>query len=179
MVDFSMLFFCRGGWFLFYKIHGAAGSLLSIFYNIIRVRTQSKVMENGVISALKGELRRNILLCKYNAKLDAHAYAPFVHFRTDVISKVAFEDNYKYKRLKDFRDKLEWYSLSLVHVNELIDDYRLLIPLTEKQGPNERDNLRNSIASICKGNKIEGIGPEGFIILDNFMESLSKYLDKI
>ena len=158
---------------------GAVGSLLSIFYNFIRDRAQFKVAENGVISALKGELRRNILLCKYNAKLDVHAYAPFVHFRTDVISKVALEDNYKYKRLVGFLDKLEWYSLSLVHVNELIDVYRLLIPLTEKQGPNERDNLRNSIASICKGNKIEGIGPEGFIVLNSFIDSLSSYLEEI
>ena len=158
---------------------GAAGSLLSIFYNVIRDRSKSKFQENSVISSLKGELRRNILLCKYNSRLDVHAYAPFVHFRTDVISRVAFEDNYKYKRLKDCLDELEWYSLSLVHVNELIDDYRLLIPLTEKQGPNERDNLRNSITSICKGNKIEGIGPEGFIILDAFMESLSSYLDEV
>lgn len=85
-----------------------------------------------------------------------------------------------YPLLADLLHELEWYTLGIIHVNEMIDIYRLLLPPAglSSDAQNRRDDLRNQIAGLCEGRlKLEGVGSENFIILPNFIEAISEKVD--
>lgn len=162
---------------------GLAGSALAILFNLWNAKQIATAKERGMIAALAAELRRSSLLCSHNAKLQAYSIAPFIHFPTIAARNAAFEERHSYPRLASIIQDLEYYTLGVMQVNEMIDQYRLLIPsydTARHQPTKDRDDLRNQIAAICKGDfKLEGIGPENFLVLPRFIEVVAKKVESL
>ena len=158
---------------------GLAGSGLTAYINAQNAKSISRAKESGTIAALTGELRRAALMCKHNAKLHSDIVAPFIHFPTTAAVNATFEERHSYPRLAHLQQELEWYTLAIIQMNELIDLYRLLLPSVIRQGPattdteERRDRVRNDIVSKCNGSgKLEGVGPDDTIVLPTFIEHL-------
>lgn len=154
---------------------GAAGTLITILYNVLKEKIKATAREKGIITALAGEVNRNRLLCIHNASLQHLSIAPFVHFPVSVASLVTFEERNGFPKLKSLNKNLEWYTLALYHMNEQIDTYRILLVPTGRppsETGDERDSLRNHIVSICSGNVIKGIGPNDEIVLTKLIDEI-------
>jgi len=165
---------------------GLAGAALTILYNHAASRQAARAKESGAIASLAGELIRSRLLCEHNAKLRGNATAPFIRFPTAVSENVTFGERYAYPRVQRLQSKLEAYTLAAMHVNQLIDLHHQLWSSTEapssvtKGAPGRREELRFQIADICSGQiTLDGVGPEGFVVLPTFIDVISKELEKI
>jgi hypothetical protein len=162
---------------------GLAGSVLTILFNFWNAKRIATAKEKGMIETIAAELRASNLLCAHNAKLQAYSIAPFIHFPTIAACNVAFEERHSYPRLASIIQDIEYYTLGVMQVNEMIDQYRLLIysyDTSLQQHGKDRDDLRNQIAAICKGDsKLEGTGPENFLILPTFIEVLAKRVESL
>ena len=138
--------------------------------------------QNGALAALKGELRRNQLLCNYNKSLQGLSTAPFIHFPTVTAIHVTFEERHSYPKLAAVQDKLEHYVLGIIQVNELIDLYHSTMPAVGQSGyhqlKGDRDGLKNKIAAICDGSqKLEGLTTDNAIALPALIEELSSIVE--
>jgi len=160
-------------WLLSLLGGGLFGSIVSILFNVWNTNRNALRKEKGMIASLEAELRRSDLLCKHNAQLQGSKIAPFIHFPTIAAINVAFEERHSYPRTASIDKEIEYYTLAVMQINEMIDLYQSLITAHEDP-PIEQDNLRNSIASICQGNsKLLGIGHQGFLVLPQYISSLS------
>ncbi len=163
---------------------GLAGSGLTAFLNWRNSRRTAIAKENGAIAALAGEIRRSTLLCQHNAKLRALSTAPFIHFPIIAAVNVAFQERHSYPRLSTLQHELELYVLGITHVNEMIDLYHSMVPAVDAPGHHhlreDRDDLRNQIASICDGTlKLNEIAPESPLVLPTFIEHLSQSVENL
>jgi hypothetical protein len=161
---------------------GLAGSILTIIYNCINTKIKYTQRGKIIISALLGELNRSKLLCDYNAKQGNVSTATFIHYPSIAAIRATFEDRCAYKKLDPIIKNLEYYTLALLQLNELIDQYRLLFTIESKGSTGGpififKDELRNKIASICLGEtKIEGTGVDGFL---EFPETINILIAKL
>lgn len=162
---------------------GLAGSALAILFNLWNASRMTRSKEVSLLEALHGELQRSRLLCDHNAKLQAHRTAVFIRFPAIGATKATFEERHSYPSLASVIKQLEYYTLAVLQVNEMIDQYRLLI--AEEGAPGyhiaaDRDNLRNQIAGICAGSvDLKGTGPENFLRLPTFIDLVSSKVARI
>ncbi|HLC03118.1 MAG TPA: hypothetical protein VJK02_08790 [Anaerolineales bacterium] len=156
---------------------GLAGSALSIAFQKSTARRLMREKEASLISALRGELERGRLLCQYNAKLQSEQVATFISFPTIAAIRATFEERHSFPKLAPFIKNLEYYTLAILQLNQMIEHYTLLTTLGGAPGyhvSDPRDDLRNQICSICDGTgDLKGTGPENFIRLPTYIELVS------
>lgn len=157
---------------------GLAGSTLTIIYNSINAKIKSKNRENALIAALIGELTRSKLPCEYNAKLKGVDLATFIHFPSIAAIKTTFEERDTCRKLVPLLVELEYYTLALLQLNEMIDQYRLLFTV-DFQGStggsiaNYKKDLCIKIGAMCSGEKsVEGTGLGGSLSFPEHTENL-------
>jgi hypothetical protein len=143
----------------------------------------SRSKQTSLIEALHSELERGRLLCEYNAKLQADPIAVFIRFPTIAAVKATFEERQSFPKLTPLIKNPEYYTLAILQVNEMIDQYQLLMPEAGAPGYHTgqaRDNLRNQIAGICAGNlDLKGTGPENFIRLPTYINLISSKIEPL
>lgn len=160
---------------------GLAGSILALLFNRNKENQSAKTREKVNIIALKCEINHNKILCQYNAKLINFGVSPFIHFPTILAIKTTFDERQNFPKLTNIQTKLEWYTLSIIQVNELIDLYQKLlqappIGLIEKS----YSILQDKIINLCKGNaKLEGVGNEDSWFLPIIIDSILRDIDSL
>ena len=162
---------------------GAGGAFFSYFFNKWNNDQIAKAKEKGAISALSSEVATCRQLCNHNEKMGHVSIAYFVRFPTLVANNVTFVDRHSYPNLIPLQSRLESYTLALLQMNERIDLYKTITPLSKdihsKLGT-DRDDLRNVIAQICRGEKeLEYIGLEDIIVLPKFIDDLEAQISKM
>ncbi len=162
---------------------GLAGSALSILFQIWTARRTSGKRQNALVDTLSGELERGRLLCEYNAKLQSEPIAVFIQFPTTAAVAATFEERHAFPKLAPIIKTLEYYTLSVLQINEMIAHYRLLTAQTGAPGyhvDKHRDDLRNLICGICAGNlDLKGTGPENFIRLPSYINLVSSKIQAL
>src|SRR3989304_3357302 len=162
---------------------GLAGSALSILFQIWTSRRTSGNRQDALVETLSGELERGRLLCEYNAKLQSEAIAVFIAFPTIAAVTATFVERHAFPKLAPIIKTLEYYTLSILQINEMIAHYRLLTGQTGSPGyhvEKHRDDLRNQICAICAGNlDLKGTGPENFIRLPAYISLVSSKIQAL
>lgn len=163
---------------------GLMGAVANIIYSWSRGKHAARVKEDAMIASLMGELRRSHALCDHNAKLKLESTAPFVRFPTTVALRATFEERHSCPRLGNLHEKLEHYTMALLHINQLMDLHDLLwispVPATgvDEGAQSRRGKLQHQIAELCAGKrKLEGVGPENFVIFPTFIDHLIKSIE--
>ena len=158
---------------------GLAGAGLTIGISACNTRRLGRQRESAIIQAIVAEVDSVTLLCEHNAKLEANSLAPFISLPNAATMRASFEERERYPRLRALQPLIVHYALAVQQINQLISYYRIISPQSGSQGmvAEQRDNLRNSISAVCKGTgRIEGVGPEGFLIFPDFAKRMQKQL---
>ena len=162
---------------------GLAGSALSILFQTWTARRTSAKRQAAIIETLNGELERGRLLCEYNAKLQSEPIAVFIRFPTIAAVTATFEERHSFPKLAPIIKNLEYYTLSVLQINEMIAHHQLLTAQTGGPGyhiDKHRDDLRNQICGICAGNlDLKGTGPENFIRLPSYISYISSKIQPL
>lgn len=158
------------------------GSLMSaivtVLYHRWNTRQAAKAKEKGAIAALAAELRHSRLLCDHNANLKDDSTAPFICFPTTVALDVTFRERHSYPQLASRQKALEAYTMGMMHINQLIDSYRLLwtspeVSTTINPGAaGRREQLRFQIADLCAGReRLKAVEYDSSITLPKFIDA--------
>jgi len=166
-------------------VGGLGATIVNIGWSWWNAKRAADARQEGIIASLAGELRRTIALCNRNAGLREDPLGPFIRFPTAVALRVTFEERHSYPRLVGLQKDLEAYTMSVIHVNQLIDLHELLWSSPESgkvsvSGQVLRTELQVRIARLCAGErKIEGVGPENFIYLPEFTEHVLHEIERL
>jgi len=162
---------------------GLMGAIVNIVYQRQATRSAAKARQQAVIEALSAELRRCQALCGYNAGLKDDSTGPLIQFPTSTALVVSFAERERFPRLSILQNALVHLTLGLIHINQLIELHHLLWMSTKQPSgttpgaAGRRDQLRLRICDICAGNsRLEGVGPENFIVLPKYIEYVSAKL---
>ncbi len=163
---------------------GLAGGALTITYNWWSAKQKARAQEQATIASLAGELAHIRRLCDYNARLQGSSIAPFIQFPTTVLLKATFQERHLYPQLRPLQQDLETLVLGIISLNQLMNlrQILLLIPYVPggKSGPGEADNMRNYVCDLCAGkSQLVGVGPDNFIYLPEFTDSLLKKIEEL
>lgn len=185
----SILTFIISGFLAYYlaKVYGdVAGTKLVIDFEKQQAAENQLQIEKGALASLKGELKRSKALCRHNASLKTKSLPPFIRFPTTAALHIAFEERYKYPRLKELFEDVETYTMALIHINQLMELHDLLwisqVPATgvDEGAQSRRGKLQLQIADLCAGvEKLEGVGPENFVILPQFIDYLENNIRRL
>jgi len=161
-------------------------ALVTIGWNWWSAKRGAKAREKAVIASLAGELRRSKALCESNAKLRDHPAPPFIRFPTSVALRATFEERHHFPKLAGLQKDLEHYTMGVSHINQMIELHDRLWASTEQAGgvspgaAGRREHLRRQIADLCAGElKLEGVGPENFIILPTYTQVILKKIQEL
>jgi hypothetical protein len=156
---------------------GLMGAIVNVAYQRMSARSAANAKQQGIVEALSAELRRCQALCNYNAGIKDDPIGPFVQFPTSTALVVSFEEREKFPRLSSLQDDLVHLTLGLIHINQLMEFYRILWMSTDPGIKSRREQLRLQICNICNGNdKLEGVGLENFIVLPTYIEYIKAKL---
>ena len=165
---------------------GLMGAIVNIVYSWRIDKRTARVKQEATIASLMGELRRNRALCDHNGKLRLESTAPFIRFPTSVALRATFEERHSYPRLRSLHNKLEDYTMALLHINQLMDLHDLLwispVPQTQvdEGAQSRRGKLQHQIADLCAGQeKLTGVGPENFVVLPSFIDPVIKSIERL
>ncbi len=159
---------------------GLAGASLTIVYNLIKTKIEQDSKGKGVLSALAGEARRCKILCEYNGRMDIGGNPNFISFPITVALSATFEERHAFPKLQAMMKDLEAYTLALLHINQMIELHNSMWPALDKEfSGTHKNNLRNQVIGWCKGEKpLEGVGPDNYVVLPNFISQISAKLDE-
>ena len=165
---------------------GLMGAVINVLYQRTAARCNAKAKEQAAIHALAAELRRSRALCDYNANLRQDATGPLIQFPTATAQTVSFAERRHFPRLSRLQDDLVAYTMGLLQINQLIELHHLLWISPEQPSgvspgaAGRRKQLRMRVADICAGQvRLEGVGPENFIVLPKYIDSLSARLKEV
>lgn len=164
---------------------GLMGAIINVIYQRWAARSAADAKQRAVIEALSAEIARSRALCDYNASVVEDMTGPFVKFPTSTALLVSFTEREKFPRLASLQGDLVHYSLALLHINQLIELHHVLwmspeLPTGTTPGASgRRDILRARIGDICSGKtRIEGVGPNNFVTLPNYISNVIAQLNK-
>ena len=162
---------------------GLMGAIINFLYHRRTTRETAEARQQAGIEALTAELKRCRVLYDYNAGLKGDSLGPLIQFPTSTALAISFDEREKFPKLSALQEDLVHYTLGLIHINQLIKLHHLLWISPElatgiKPGAaGRRDQLRLRICDFCSGNlRLEGVGPENFIILPEYIEYVSSKL---
>jgi len=161
-------------------------SIVSLLWNWWNAQQAVKAKERALIASLAGELRRSVALCEYNAKFRDHPVPAFVRFPTGVALAATFEQRQSSAKLAPLHEDLEHYTMAVSQINQMIELHDRLWASTEQANSTSRgaagrrEHLRHQIADLCSGQeKLEGVGPENWIIVPTFIKVLHKRIKQL
>jgi hypothetical protein len=164
---------------------GLMGAIINVVYQRWSTQSAARAKQQAVIEALSAEINRSRALCDYNAGVMTDITGPFVKFPTTTTMLVSFTEREKFPRLSSIQGELVHYSLALLHINQLIELHHVLwmspeMPTGSTPGASgRRDILRARIGDICWGKtRIEGVGPNNFVVLPNYINHIIAELNK-